>query len=512
MPVVSARTDLNELRKHRVPTWWSDAKLGIFVHWTPASVAGFAPVDSDIGELLGAADPEALAENPYTEWYENSLRFPNSSVSRFHRETYGLMPYEELADRYRDGLAQWNPDDWARRFAATGARYVVLVAKHHDGFCLWPSAVTNPHRAGWHTGRDVVGELREAVLGAGMRFGLYYSGGLDWTFDDRPIGNLGSMLPAIPRGDYPSYAAAQVRELVERYRPSVLWNDIAWPAVGKDLWPLFADYYRAVPDGVVNDRWMPWSPILGAARSERVRKVADSLNARSTRANRGIIPPKPPHFDCQTPEYTVFDDVRRLPWECVRGMDRSFGFNRASRPEHFLTGDELIDTAADITAKGGNLLLNVGPRGEDAQIPDEQLALLDVLARWTGGPGSTMFGSRPWVRPVGECRTVSSGAPTPTSSPSGSASTARASELTTTVPVRFWAADRHVDVAVLGRVDGLVRLVDVVATPTTGVTLGGTDTPLDWSIDRGGLVVDLGSVPVNRPVLRLHDVISAPVD
>ena len=84
--------------------------------------------------------------------------------------------------------------------------------------------------------------------------------------------------------------------------------------------------------------------------------------------------------------------------------------------------------------------------------------------------------------------------------------------MTTTVPVRFWAADRHVDVAVLGRVDGLVRLVDVVATPTTGVTLGGTDTPLDWSIDRGGLVVDLGSVPVNRPVLRLHDVISAPVD
>ncbi len=584
---MSARTDLNELRKHRVPAWWSDAKLGIFVHWTPASVAGFAPVDSDIGELLGAADPEALAENPYTEWYENSLRFPNSSVSRFHRETYGLMPYSELADRYRDGLALWNPDEWARRFAATGARYVVLVAKHHDGFCLWPSAVTNPHRAGWHTGRDVVGELREAVLGAGLRFGLYYSGGLDWTFDDRPIGNLGSMLAAIPRGDYPVYAAAQVRELVERYRPSVLWNDIAWPAVGKDLWPLFADYYRAVPDGVVNDRWMPWSPILGAARSELVRKAADSLNARSTRANRGIIPPKPPHFDCQTPEYTVFDDVRRLPWECVRGMDRSFGFNRASRPEHFLTGDELIDTAADITAKGGNLLLNVGPRGEDAQIPDEQLALLDVLSGWAGsregasvdgehgravpcggdggpggdgqghdggrspgggGAGSTMFGSRPWVRPVGECWTGAPG-PAGVSAPPGASGAASASagsgasgaagvssasdgsrqagtgpassnrsssvwasRLTTTVPVRFWAADRHVDAAVLGRVVGVIRLADVATTPTTRVTLGRSGTPLAWSTDRRGLLVDLGSAPSNRPVLRLHDVTSVPVD
>ena len=96
---MSTRSELKALRRHRVPTWWSDAKLGIFVHWTPASVAGFAPVDSEIGELLAAADPDALAENPYTEWYENSLRFPGSSASRYHRETFGLMPYSELADR-----------------------------------------------------------------------------------------------------------------------------------------------------------------------------------------------------------------------------------------------------------------------------------------------------------------------------------------------------------------------------------------------------------------------------
>ncbi|UDY34682.1 alpha-L-fucosidase [Dermatobacter hominis] len=497
----SARAELKALRRHRVPAWWSDAKLGIFVHWTPASVAGFAPVDSEIGELLAAADPDALAENPYTEWYENSLRFPGSSASRFHRETFGLMPYAELADRYRDGLATWDPDDWARRFAATGARYVVLVTKHHDGFCLWPSDVQNPHRAGWHTGRDVVGELREAVLAAGMRFGVYYSGGLDWTFDDRPIGNLGAMLAAVPRGDYPAYAAAQVRELIGRYRPSVLWNDIAWPAPGPELWPLFADYYRAVPDGVVNDRWMPWSPVMAAARNELVRRAADSLNARATRSAGGIVPPKPPFFDVQTPEYVVFDEVRALPWECVRGMDQSFGYNRASRSEHFLSDDELLDMAADITAKGGNLLLNVGPRGEDAQIPAQQLALLDTLAAWAGvgdggpGPGAAMFGSRPWVRPTGEGSTRG---------PGGSDGA---------VPLRFWARDRSVDVAVLGRVEASLLVPGLGARPTTAacVAEGAHDgEPLRWSGEGTGIRVELPA-STDRPVLRLRDVDAVPV-
>ena len=499
---MSARTDLRTLRGHRVPAWWSDAKLGIFVHWTPSSVAGFAPVDSDIGDLLAAGSPEAMAETPYTEWYENSLRFPSSSASRHHRERFGLMPYAELADRFRAGLEVWDPDDWARRFAATGARYVVLVTKHHDGFCLWPSTVTNPHREGWHTGRDVVGELRDAVLAAGMRFGVYYSGGLDWTFDRRPIGNLGDMIAAIPRGDYPAYAEAQVRELIERYRPSVLWNDIAWPAEAAKLWPLLSHYYDAVPDGVVNDRWMPWSPLLRVAQNRTVRRGADLVNARVTRGNGGLIPPKPPFFDVQTPEYVVFDDVRRTPWECVRGMDQSFGYNRMSRPEHFLTADGLLDMTADIASKGGNLLLNVGPRGEDATIPDEQLGLLDALGYWTAGPGRSVFGSRPWVRATGEV-TCADGR---------------------RVPVRFWSADRHVDVAVLGTVEGDVVVGGVVATPTTTVHLlddrANPDDGVDPDDRADPVVLDRAAVPDglrvtlpgprDRPVIRLRDVDAAP--
>ena len=87
---------LKALRGHRVPAWWSDAKLGIFVHWTPASVPAFAPVDVDIGKLVQSGRRDALAFSPYAEWYENSLRFPDSPVARHHREVYGNRPYERV--------------------------------------------------------------------------------------------------------------------------------------------------------------------------------------------------------------------------------------------------------------------------------------------------------------------------------------------------------------------------------------------------------------------------------
>lgn len=472
---------LAQLRRHRVPTWWSDAKLGIFIHWTPASVPGWAPVDSHVGELLAAGRPDALAEAPYTEWYANSLRFPHSSVSQHHREVHGSTPYDHFADVFREGLDRWDPDDWARRFRDTGARYVVLVAKHHDGFCLWPSGVRNPNRRDWTTGRDVVGELREAVLGVGLRFGLYYSGGLDWTFDDRPLGNLGDLLAAVPRGSYPAYAEAQVRELVERYRPSVLWNDIAWPGTGRTLWRLMADYYRAVPDGVLNDRWMPWNPVMATARSAAVRRLIDAANARANRGSTGLIPPKPPHFDVRTPEYTVFDHVPADPWECVRGIDQSFGYNRNSDESHFLARDELLGAVADITAKGGNLLLNVGPRGEDAAIPDPQLQRLSWLGEWMAAGGRSVRGSRPWVLPAAR-------------SPEGA-------------DLRFWARDEDVWVGVLGEGPPTLTVPGLSPGPTTTVSeaAGG---PLAWEPAGEGLRVHLGGG--DHQVIRVGGAAAAP--
>jgi alpha-L-fucosidase len=472
---------LRALRRHQVPAWWLDAKLGIFVHWTMAAVPAFAPVDGDIGELIGSRRRRAFAWSPYVEWYENSLRFPDSPVALHHRAVYGDRPYRSFRAAFEAGIDQWDPGEWAARFAATGARYVVLVAKHHDGYCLWPTGVDNPGRPGWHSRRDVVGELAEAVRGAGMRFGLYYSGGLDWTFDDRPLGSMADVLAAVPRGRYPAYAEAQVRELIARYRPSVLWNDIAWPTTGTRLWDLFHHYYEVVPDGVVNDRWMPWNPLLAATRAEPVRRAVDAAIGRMMTAEGGLVPPRPPHYDVRTPEYVVFDDVQPTPWECVRGIDRSFGYNAASRPEDFLGRAELLWLLADIAAKGGNLLLNVGPRGSDGGIPDEQAERLAWLGEWVGGHGRAVLDTRPWVHPgttTGGGRPVRYTARGDTvyavvGAPKGAAGTPGA------------AVDVPVDPA-----SGEVVLAEVLPTPTTSVaTLAGR--PLTWTGTPGGLSVSL---------------------
>jgi alpha-L-fucosidase len=390
---------VRQVRRHAVPAWWRDAKLGIFVHWTPASVPAFAPVGVDMGALLAERRPDALAWSPYAEWYQNSLAFPQSPVAEHHRQVYGNRPYNEFARDWEAGLATWDPDDWARRFAATGARYVVLVTKHHDGYCLWPTSVRNPNVAGLFSERDVVGELAEAVRGQGMRFGVYYSGGLDWTFNDHPLGAFSDLVLAQPGGQYPAYAEAQVRELIERYRPSVLWNDISWPASTPKLARLLADYYRAVPDGVVNDRFMPRSPAWVIGGTAPARRLLDVAAARSAKADKGIVPPKPPLFDVRTPEYTTFDQIQSTPWECVRGIDASFGHNEQSDEADFLSRRDLLWSWVDIVAKGGNLLLNVGPRGVDATIAPAQVQRLDWLAEFNETAGHRLFDSRPWITP-----------------------------------------------------------------------------------------------------------------
>ena len=453
------------LRHHRVPAWWQDAKLGIFIHWTIASVPAYAPVGTDFASLLKSDRRDAYSYSPYVEWYQNSLRFPDSPVSRHHRETYGERPYGSFREEWEAGLEQWDPDEWASAFRESGARYVVLVAKHADGYCLWPTDVPNPNLPDWHSRRDVVGELAEAVRGAGLRFGLFYSGGMDWTFNQRPLGSMADVVAAIPRGDYPAYADAQVRELIDRYRPSVLWNDIAWPSLGKHLWPLFDHYYRQVPDGVVNDRWLPWSPLLATSHHEIGRRLINAVTQRQMNRDGGLVPPRPPHFDVRTPEYVVFPGVQATPWECVRGMDESFGYNAYSRPEDFIAHDDLLWLLIDIAAKGGNLLLNVGPRGVDAQIPDEQAVRLRWLGRWVAPNHEAIRGTRPWVRPG------------------------------TTIPgdhpIRYTAADDSV-YAFLRDPESTATLSDVRATATTAVeTVDGT--PLAWVDTAAGIEVELGA-------------------
>jgi len=347
-----------------LPQWYDDAKFGIFIHWGPYAVPCYAPVDRDMGELMRAGDwAEVFRWSPYTEWYLNSWSLEGSPTAAHHAATYGSGTYADFVDEFRERSRGADATDWVPLFAAAGARYVVPVTKHHDGFLMWRSSVPNPHRAGWMAERDHIAELATAVRDAGMRFGLYYSGGLDWTFVPPPLADLGGMFRAVPDSpEYIDYATAHVHELVDRFRPSVLWNDIAWPP-SSDREAIIGDYYDVVPDGVVNDRF-------------------DMIAVAQGRL----------HADFNTPEYSTHaSDARK--WEVCRGIGRSFGYNRMENESTFPSVDDLVWMVADIVGRGGNLLLNVGPSA-DGQIPMAQVVRLTALGWWLRVNGAAIYGTR----------------------------------------------------------------------------------------------------------------------
>jgi alpha-L-fucosidase len=394
---------LASLNTHPVPAWYDDAKFGIFIHWGLYSIPAFASRYGTITEVFRHHYDLAVALTPYTEWYCNAIKVPESESYAHQQTVWHGAPYEDFREPFLKGLDQWKPADWADAFAAAGARYVVLVTKHHDGYCLWPSKVRNPNRDDWTSERDLVGELAEAVRARGMRFGVYYSGGIDWTFNPTPLRTLANFIGSTPKPPYPAYADAQVRELIERYQPSVVWNDISWPTRLQPELDLYAYYYNTVPEVVVNDRWVPVTWRTWLLRMKIVQKIFDFFAKRYLAKNdvQGVMPPPPPHYDFRTPEYTTFATAQKEKWEATRGMSFSFGYNERDTEADFIGVEALVQSFVDTVSKNGNLLLNVGPRGVDAQIPDMQLARLKGFGAWIAGNGEGIYGTRPWTRAEG---------------------------------------------------------------------------------------------------------------
>jgi alpha-L-fucosidase len=356
-----------------LPAWFADAKLGIFVHWTAATIPAFAPLSDDpftMGKEHGWS--HALAHSPYVEWYQNSLAIDGSPVALHHDERWRGVPYDEFVRRFRASSELWDPDAWADLFAAAGAGYVVFVTKHHDGVTLWPSRTPNPFKGPqWSTRRSCVSELAAAVRGRAMRFGTYYSGGLDWTFGGLPIDSFEAMIRAIPQGpEYCAYADGHWRELIDLVDPDVLWNDIAYPVAANGP-GLIADFYARHPDGVVNDRF----DVIGVANGTA-------------------------HADFVTPEYASHATAPSRAFEVCRGIGRSFGYNAFEGDDDYLSSTELIRLFVDIVAHGGNLLLNVGPTAT-GEIPMAQASRLRELGAWIAAHREAIVGSRPWSRPAG---------------------------------------------------------------------------------------------------------------
>ncbi len=358
---------IESLDKHPLPKWYADAKLGIFIHWGLYSVPGWAPVTHPNHDFSSS---DYIKYNPYAEWYLNVLRIPGSPTAEYHKEHYGAdFGYYDFSKQFNAESKKWNPDAMAAIFKMAGARYVVLTSKHHEGFTLWPSTTPNPNPSlkpsQLHAERDIVGELTTAVRKEGLRMGLYYSGGYDWTFNSGPIETSSDYETVKPESlAYGRYANAQIHELIEKYKPAVLWNDIDWPKTG-DALGVEADYYNAVPDGVIDDRF-------------------------------GIK-----HSDFTSPEYSKLDKISEKKWEECRGLGRSFGYNRAEGEKETIAPADLIALLVDIVSKNGNLLLDVGPEA-DGTIPPIQLDRLKALGAWLEQNGDAIYGTTPWSEAEGK--------------------------------------------------------------------------------------------------------------
>ena len=370
---------------HPLPRWFDDAKFGIFIHWGLYSVPAWAYAEKgksivDLGE-----DPEPFhvqRYNPYAEWYLNTLRIPGTPGQKYHQQIYGDRDYYDFQRDFERESAAMNPDDWASLFEQAGAKYAVMVTKHHDGYCLWPSEHVNPRHPGLHSRRDLVGEVTDAVRAHGLKMGLYYSGILDWTFKLTAMQDAQSWIDHYLASDaYAAYALAQTRELIHRYRPSILWNDMGYPAQC-DLNALFAEYYNAVPDGLCDDRWGQ-------------RDKGDLTLEEYTRqevAKGDIIGIHSDYGDYTSPEYDTKFHLKAKKWELTRGIGMSYGYNRNEDPDNFMTGRDIVYTLADVCSKNGNLLLNVGPMANGTIEPAQRQALLDTGA-WLSKNGEAIYGT-----------------------------------------------------------------------------------------------------------------------
>lgn len=331
------------LRSRPYPQWFKDAKLGIFIHWGIYSVPSYGAAES------------------YGEWFLRGIQTGQPNRVEFMKKYWGEdFTYNDFAPLWKAEL--FDANKWADIFQKAGAKYIILVSKHHDGFCLWPSQ----YAKGWNSvevgpKRDIVGELAQAVRAKGIKFGLYYSLP-EWN---NPL----HMWYSDPHDSIARYVQQhmipQFKEVVGTYKPHVLFTDGEW-FNHSEVWharELIAWYYNLVgDDAIVNDRWGEGS-------------------------NIGFI----------TPEYSSGGLKTDRPWAEVRGLGRSFGLNRNEKLDAYMSNRDLIHLFARSVGYGGGLVINVGPAA-DGKIPLLQQERIEELGKWISINQEAIYGSKTWKR------------------------------------------------------------------------------------------------------------------
>ncbi len=346
------------LRAYHIPSWYEDAKFGIFIHWGIYSVPAFG-----------------------NEWYPRNMYQKDALEYKHHLETYG----EQSKFGYKDFIPQFtaekfDPDHWANLFRRAGAQFVVPVAEHHDGFAMYDTAFSAWKATKMGPKRDVIGELAEAVRKQWLAFGLsshraehwwFFEGGMAFDSDVQDARYADFYGPAQPKTSQPNQEflddwLARSCELVDKYQPQLFWFDwwIEEPAF-EPYRQKFAAYYY--------NRAAEWE--RGVAINYKFKAFPEGMAIFDV--ERGQLP-----------------GIRPLYWQTDTAVAKnSWGF---VKDQQYKTADALIGDLIDIVSKNGALLLNIGPR-PDGTIPEHEEELLLTIGRWLKVNGEAIYNTRPWT-------------------------------------------------------------------------------------------------------------------
>jgi len=451
----------DSLAKYKVPDWYQDAKFGIFIHWGVYSVPAFG-----------------------NEWYPREMYNVNKSrngIYQHHLDTYGLQSkfgYKDFIPMFK--AEKFDAAAWADLFEKAGARYVIPVAEHHDGFPMYDCSYTQWNAARMGPKRDIIGELAAAVRRKGMVFGLSSHRVENWWFygegrkiesdvtDERYRGLYG---PARDRKESEDQKTPPDQrflndwllrccELVDKYQPQVVWFDwwIAQPAVHPYLKTFSAYYYNR-----------------GAQWGKGVAINYKKHGGESYPDTAGVL-------DIERGQLAA---KRDLFWQTDTSVSKtSWGY---VTNHEYKTVDSIVDDLVDIVSKNGCLLLNIGPK-PDGTIPDTEQQMLLAIGQWLKVNGEAIYGTRPW-RVFGEG---------PTQVAEGSFGEKNRKEFTAQ-DIRFTAKGKTLYAIALGwPADGKVRIRSLAEdqSQVRQVRLLGHSGKLDWRQTAEGLEV---SLPAEAP-------------
>ena len=321
--------------------WWRNATFGLFIHWGAYAVPA--------GVYKGKVTKEI------GEWIMQTEHIPTSEYEQYVRD-FNPTKFDAKA--------------WVKTAKDAGIKYIVITSKHHDGFCLWDSKVTNydimeasPFK------RDILRELTDACTAAGIRMCFYHSI-MDWHQPDAES-KAEYAHQNTPNPDWSryreTYLKPQLVELVKNYDPGVIWFDGEWipewtEPQGKDLY----QFLRTMkPDLIVNNR-------VGKGR-----KGMSGMNAYEDAAG-----------DFGTPEQEIIEGTSDYDWESCMTMNDTWGFKQ--NDTNWKSSATLVHNLIDIAAKGGNYLLNVGPTA-DGLIPQASVERLADMGKWLKINGEAIY-------------------------------------------------------------------------------------------------------------------------